>query len=332
MDAIKRQLRVSTEAADWWAVLHADEVSREDRERFVDWLRESHVHVTEMLRVVQVHGALSEFDAWQELPPETEDATAEVARIAPLQLMVTKKPQRFWLPALATSVLLVVAGMLWLLPILTGQVIATERGERREVVLSDGTVVKVDPQTRLEVKFDEQARRVVLTEGRAVFHVARSPSRPFTVESDGAMVRAVGTAFGVERRQRGLVVVTVAEGKVTVQGELTKAPQLLGVDQQVTVEDQRMDKPVRKVQSEIALAWAEGKLIFKDETVAEIVATFNRYNRVQLQVSDAALLARRVSGVFNAAYPEEFVAFIQGTTPVVVERVEGKMIRLMLRP
>src|SRR5690606_23063359 len=110
-----------------------------------------------------------------------------------------------------------VTAALWLLPSFNGQLIATERGERREVVLADGSVVQVDPQTRLDVRFDDRFRRVVLTQGRAVFRVARQPGRPFFVESGEAVVRAVGTAFGVERREHGRLVVTVAEGKVAVE-------------------------------------------------------------------------------------------------------------------
>jgi transmembrane sensor len=56
---------------------------------------------------------------------------------------------------------------------------------------------------------------VSLERGRAVFHVAKDSARPFLVISNGTVVRAVGTIFGVEQRQQG-VVVTVSEGKVVV--------------------------------------------------------------------------------------------------------------------
>src|SRR5689334_4469657 len=126
MDAIERRMRVSGEAADWWAVLHADEVPRESRERFVEWLRESHVHVTEMLRVVQVHGALGEFDEWAALPEAAGGKSAEVIALPQPRIPIeARESRRHWLPALAAGVLVIVAAALWLLPALNGQVIAT---------------------------------------------------------------------------------------------------------------------------------------------------------------------------------------------------------------
>lgn len=334
MDAIERRLRVSGEAADWWATLHAEAPAREDRERFVEWLRESHVHVTEMLRVMQVHGALDGFDEWKALPKEQGETMAEVIAFsrAPSARREMNSSAWRWLPAAAAAMAFVIAAAVWLLPALGGQVIATERGERREVVLGDGSVVQVDPQTRLRIQYDDAHRRVVLTDGRALFRVARHPTQPFLVEAQGATIRAIGTAFGVERRKNNAVVVTVVEGKVAVQAQGAAQPDFLSANQQITVGNARAAIPVHAVDGEQALAWAKGKLIFKDEIVAEIVAEFNRYNRVQLQVNDAALAGRRVSGVFDAAYPEEFVAFIRGATPVQIERIEGKTIALHSLP
>src|SRR5882724_2750396 len=67
MDASERRRRVAEEAAEWWVLLQG-EVSRAEREAYVDWLRESAVHVAEMLRVAQVHGALAQFKRWADLP------------------------------------------------------------------------------------------------------------------------------------------------------------------------------------------------------------------------------------------------------------------------
>jgi transmembrane sensor len=43
---------------------------------------------------------------------------------------------------------------------------------------------------------------VTLERGRAVFHVAKDKARPFLVSSNGTVVRAVGTVFGVEQRRQ----------------------------------------------------------------------------------------------------------------------------------
>src|SRR5215469_16929086 len=70
MSADERHKRTSREAAYWWVSLRTEELSRAKREQFVDWLRESTLHVAEMLRLSVVHGALQRFSGWQEVNGE----------------------------------------------------------------------------------------------------------------------------------------------------------------------------------------------------------------------------------------------------------------------
>jgi len=377
MDAIERRRRATAEAADWVVRLETSDLPRETREQFIDWLRESSIHVAEMLRMAELHGALEQFERWTRI---TTDGPKEDTTVIPLSALeekkedlapmmwaqarqdrprvVGKRRKEVWRIALATTVVAVVVATVILLPGLRGQVIDRERGERREVTLADGSLVQVDPETRLRVKFAERWRRVYLEHGRVLFRVAKNPNRPFLVQADDTIVRAVGTAFAVER-QRGGLIVTVAEGKVAVvrseipntlfrsgkasprasappglQGKAfrqeaamgTQAEVLLVANQQVTVDGSGATEPVRNVDSRRELAWAEGHLIFQDDTVITIVETFNRYNLVQLHVTDTTLASRPVSGVFSASDPESFVAFIQTVAPVRVLRRDDENI------
>src|SRR6266567_1838576 len=78
MDASDRRKRATEEAAEWWVLLQG-EASRAQREQYVDWLRESAVHVAEMLRVAQVHGALAQFERWGNVPTDgSNDASGTV--------------------------------------------------------------------------------------------------------------------------------------------------------------------------------------------------------------------------------------------------------------
>src|SRR3954468_2574557 len=74
MDTDSRRARPGAEAAEWWLRIESGELSREEREQLVDWLRESAVHVAEMLRMAEVHGALERFHDWARIP--TDDAQA----------------------------------------------------------------------------------------------------------------------------------------------------------------------------------------------------------------------------------------------------------------
>lgn len=367
MDANERRRRASQEAAEWWLRLQTEDIPRANREEFVDWLRESSVHVAEMLRVARVHGALEQFQRWaniktvgsdedniESFPQMRERSETGPRGLQTVPAQVTgngtgphseagqspsKRRQRVKYWAIAASGVLLAIASAWMTLHLQRQTIQTERGERREVALADGSVVQVDPETRLRIRFEEHTRRVFLEQGRAFFRVAKNPDRPFQVQADGTTVRAVGTEFGVERQQHGLIV-TVAEGKVAVistiedsrsrqssspppgatgfRASQERATVLVAAGEQVSIESSGSAEPVRKVDSGRELAWAEGRLAFDNEDIATIVEQFNRYNRVQLHVTDPTLAKRRVSGTFNASDSQSFIDFLVGTTRVRV--------------
>ena len=384
MHASDRRKRVAEEAAEWWVVLQG-EVSRAQREQYVDWLRETPMHVAEMLHIAQVHGALERFERWSRIPTEgsSDDDGSVVTLPTPQhrpdaqQKVLESAPRRsirVW--AVAATLLVVIGLTAALLVTEHGRIIQTERGERREVALADGSVVQVDPATRLRVKYEEHARYVFLERGRALFHVAKNVARPFFVEANDTTVRAVGTAFAVER-QSDSIVVTVAEGKVavfpahsptqvadtspsaaTAQVRIKASPEaalhpnswspsgheqlrsigqslspkepgghateiFLTADQQIVVARSGSAEPVRSVDSGRALAWAEGRLNFDRTSVGDAIQQFNRYNRIQIIVNDADLARRPISGVFSAADPESFAAFLSTVARVHITHSEA---------
>jgi transmembrane sensor len=343
MNANERRTRASREAADWWALLQADQMTKTEREQFVDWVRDSQTNIAEMLQLFKVHGALEQFREWADVDLE-KPAAGEHRNVLVLPAAVpppredpTKGDNRrrtFRLFACAATLAAVAVVTAVLLPQFRGQWIATDRGERREVVLDDGSVVQIDPQTRLNVRFTASQRRVVLKEGRAAFRVAKNAQRPFRVEAGDTTVRAIGTAFGVDRRTQGHVVVTVSEGRVAVTSDALPNQKLrsakdqvyLTANEQITVAMAGTPQLVRAVDSNRELAWAEGRLVFKNDTMADVIAEFNRYNRVQVTVADPALAARPITGVFDAANLEGFLAFLQNAAPVRIDRDEGQSI------
>jgi len=365
MDANERRARATQEATQWWnrlGIERPSEISRADREAFTQWLRESPLHVAEILRIAHVHDALERFKLWDEI--EVGDASEpqnviQLREVADGQVSSAGAPSAEgdgrrsrprvarWAVAASVCFLAVMAG--WFALGARGQVIETELAERRQVMLDDGTVVQLEPETRLRVRLEDRNRYVALEHGRALFRVAKDAQRPFWVSTDRTTVRAVGTAFGVESGERG-VVVTVAEGKVAVgpskgrfpwrgqdssstsagAGAVMQVPAaeiFLTAGQQLTVQSSGAAERVRAVDTTRALAWAQGQLVFENEKLADVVAEFHRYNRTQLRISDPQLATRRVSGVFEATDMETLLAFIrQGARDISVTQTEDGIV------
>ena len=335
MDANERRRRAGQDAAEWWVLLESQDMSHPKRAEFVDWLRESPLHVEEMLRVAQVHGALERFSGWARIATDEEIATASPQghpgnvmsfpmspeRASDLSSRSVTRRRRAWLgvgvATAAAAALAVWLGVFW-----DSYTVETGQAERRSIALADGSVVQIDPQTRLRIRFDSHLRQIDLRQGRARFRVAKNPARPFLVHADSTVVRAVGTEFGVEHRSQGIVV-TVAEGRVAVaesSGSTATSVAMVSTGQQVTVSPGGSAGGVREVNAERELSWAEGRLTFDNHSVAAVVEAFNRYNNLQIHIADAALADRTMSGVFDASDPESFIAFLQSVTSVSVAR------------
>ncbi|MSU52930.1 MAG: DUF4974 domain-containing protein, partial [Opitutaceae bacterium] len=69
-----------------------------------------------------------------------------------------------------------------------------------------------------------------------------------------------------------------------------------------------------------ALSWQERKLVFSETPLRDVVAQFNRRNRLQLVVGDPSIAERPVGGTFAADNVEGFVRLLEGSGAITVER------------
>ena len=223
----------------------------------------------------------------------------------------------------------------------------TTVGDYLRVSLPDQSVIQLNADTEVRVQFSARERRVALNRGEAHFTVAKNPDRPFVVGAGRVAVRAVGTAFNV-RMAASAVEVLVTEGRVqvghasaTAHGGGTEG--FVASDVPVLLAGQRVTLPIvdapaaagspqvtsldsAAVQS--ALAWQAPRLVFQETPLLEVVRQFNRHNRVQLVLGDAALGDRPVGGTFRADQVETFVGLLETSRDVAVERPNPETIVL----
>lgn len=229
------------------------------------------------------------------------------------------------------------------------QVAATDTAGFRRLDLPDGSTVTLNAASEVEVAYTARERGVRLRRGEASFAVARDPARPFVVAAGGVAVRAVGTAFNV-RLQAATVEVLVTEGRVRVddaargqsllQAAATAQPgtEILEAGQKVVI---ALDAgtalpapaPVAAVSPDElgrATAWPARNLYFSGETLAEVVAEFNRHNRHRLVIADPRLAAQRFGGKFPADDHAGFVRALEANFGVEAERrADETLLRLV---
>lgn len=175
---------------------------------------------------------------------------------------------------------------------------ATAKGEKRSVTLADGSRVDLNAGTRLTVTLARNERSVRLEQGQAVFDVTHDTDRPFTVSAGDRMVRVVGTQFDVRRRD-GKLSVTVARGSVEVrpdEGGVGRAYRLRPGQRLDHTEGGSLARVVSAEPAEV-LAWRTGRLVYRQQSLADVVADLNQEWEIPIRIEDPALAATPVSGV-----------------------------------
>ena len=270
-----------------------------------------------------------EFDSWLGADPRNEQALARSSRVwGLLDLEPAAVPARnispIWGPlaGLAAAAALVVGVIQWQKPApapVESAPVQAAAGPRN-LTLTDGTFVTLNADSEVVERFTTAERRVLLLRGQAHFAVTKNPARPFIVTAGPVEVRAVGTAFEVNVRQKSIEVL-VTEGTVRVGPEVLseEEPQSVAalpyvVAGQKAVVDLVAAHPghvqvvaVSAEEQEKILSWMTPYIRLKGATLAELAAEFHRRTGHQLVMEDKALLDLRIGGRFRADDLDGFV-------------------------
>ena len=143
------------------------------------------------------------------------------------------------------------------------------RGGENTVILADGTTVHLNAGSKLTypVRFAGK-RRVVALEGEAYFDVVKDETRPFIVQTHLGEVTVLGTAFNINAYTDASVYTTLVHGKVQFSsssiGTIILSPEKRMVD---------LDEYV---------GWVDGRYVFNNRPLGEIMQTFERWYDIQV--------------------------------------------------
>ena len=151
------------------------------------------------------------------------------------------------------------------------------RGGEYVLVLADGSEVLLNAESKLTfpVVFREKERRVYL-EGEAYFKVKKNPACPFFVEVKPLEVEVTGTTFGIRAYPDETDVLTTLEtGTVRVRNG--EAEVNLSPDRQAIFDRSTTTLSVGEVDTDLFLAWKDGRIIFDDCPLEKILAEIGRW-------------------------------------------------------
>ncbi|WP_292960179.1 FecR family protein [Novosphingobium sp. UBA1939] len=237
-----------------------------------------------------------------------------------------KLPRKVWRWVAGGAVLAASLAALAFLNLPRAETFEADHGEVRALALRDGSAVSVDAGSRVDVRIEDDARVTRLVRGKALFHVAHDPGKPFRVIVGDVTITDIGTVFQVsDDAEAGFVDVLVSEGAVDVEaagartrlvaGNRARFPRAAGAASAPPIQ------PVSAAAIDRALGWTSGRLELDGEPIGEAVAEMNRHNHLQVQLADPARLAGEpLYGAFRMNDPIGFAravaVSVEGTATV----------------
>jgi transmembrane sensor len=345
----KIRAAIAEQAGEWFVANDEEPLDAHDSAALAAWLKASPVHIEEFLGVSAIARDLKEARTDPEYSLEAILARARAeddTSVQPLWPRVLEtvrgRTSSRWLTAgvamAACAALSLGLLLIWnLRPIqhpstpdgVTALHFETRHGEQLSRRLADNSVLHLNTDSAVTIRYGKTERLVMLTSGQADFDVTHDRARAFRVIAGSAEVVDLGTKFDV-RLEQDSTVVTVVEGRVAVgptpmlekRGTNSSHPPRLvqlGANQQIRVTEGAWPATPVAIDAQGATAWLRREIVFDHEPLERVAAEYNRYTQKPIEIATPALRNLQISGVFATDDTEAFIAFLRSLEGVRVE-------------
>lgn len=315
--------RINQEAIAWFTRMNG-EPSAADRRHFENWQNASALNAHAYQQVLATWGCADE--AGSEVAGE--EAAKLKQYLEAVQLVRARRTKRNILAGTAASLFACVAGVhMWLdhphfIQDFSADYV-TARAERRTINLPDGSSVTLDADSALAFYETDNLRRAELLRGIAYFDVKKS-GKLFEVGAAKGTTRVTGTAFSVEVHEQD-VVVNLERGAVTVLSADQSQQTQLKPGESVNYNASGVNT-VQPVLIDDAFAWRDGRLIFDNSRLQDVVEQIGRYHSGRIVVMGSKLADYQVSGNLPLDDTQAALASLQATVGFKMYEVGSRLV------
>lgn len=209
----------------------------------------------------------------------------------------------------------------------------TAVGQKKTLMLEDGTKVCLAPQSSLKYpgKFNAN-RRFVELQGEAYFEVSKNPHRPFIVHTSALNVQVLGTHFNVNSYTvENSSTVSLLEGKVkvTLTGDDPEA-YLLKPGQELSVNHLNHQVYQHALDSASVVGWMTNTMVFKNEKLAEVAKKIDQMYGVRVVFADQATADIRLYATFKNDSLKSVMETIKATGHIDYS-IEGNKVYITIK-
>jgi ferric-dicitrate binding protein FerR (iron transport regulator) len=200
------------------------------------------------------------------------------------------------------------------------------RGSKvQPLTLSDGTKVWLNNESsiRFPTAFTGIERKVEIT-GEAYFEVTKNTAFPFQVNVKGMEVEVLGTHFNINAYDdEAMKKTTLLEGAVKIN--MDNNHQLLSPGQQAQVNGIGEIKLIRNPDTEVTMAWKNGKFIFARNDIKSVMRQLEKWYDVKVEYKGDLTKEEFVGVISRSANISEILAMLEDTRTVNFE-ISGRKI------
>lgn len=259
-------------------------------------------------------------EQWEKEPLETIDDDAyAIYRQEALRLIRKSRKGRKFLKrqvpfgraaAVAASLAVLISGGYFIISDMIGnrvekqlatyEHIVAAPGQIREITLPDGTEVTLNVASSLKynARYGKESREVWL-DGEAFFDVESNEECPFSIHSGMLDVNVTGTSFNVcAYNDNPMTTVTVKSGKVGVVYGDDDIRMNLRADEEIVINTDDSSVSRNAVNAMDALKWMRGSLIFRQNTLPEVIRILRRHYSCDIELRDSTSSVR-ISGTHD---------------------------------
>lgn len=192
------------------------------------------------------------------------------------------------------------------------QIIATtKQGETFE--LPDGSTVWLEPNSELSFAKSYTDERAVEMKGEIYFDVERDEKRPFSVTSQHADIKVLGTSFVVsDRPQQTQTSVSVLTGKVSVTAKASKQSLILTKNMTATIQHKdHILKKEKKFKNVNHLYQGTNALQFENTSLQDVFTLLESYSEKKIVLANKLLENCSFTGTFKDKNIQEIIVTIQ---------------------
>lgn len=180
-------------------------------------------------------------------------------------------------------------------------VVVDESGRAKKISLLDGTEVWINKSSELKIPntYSEKNRQVIL-EGEAFFDVKKVPGSGFTVQTDIARIKVLGTSFNLKTLADGHILEAVlVTGKVWLTDSREHVIYQMTPGEKVSYNGRNKNIDVHRVDPTIDTSWRLNQITFENATLSEIAGQLESIYGVTIRIGSEQLANRKLRCVLN---------------------------------